>query len=111
MRLTKTIKIDDREVTVKEMRTKELRIIIRKSDNKKDPLGMDEVALLTNLTIDEIDNLAPSELKIVTDAVDEVNAAFFDEAGQQGITQTLGSLMQAILMRSYARSSEPDTPK
>ena len=95
MRKTKTIKIDDREIVVKELRVKDIRNMLSKADDIK---GAEDFFTLlpaaVNLEPAELDEYAPSELKTIYDAFREVNAVFFSLAAKSGI---FGILKNSIL--------------
>jgi len=75
---TKTIKIDDHKITVKELRVKDIRQLIEKAEDlDKGFEHMKEILpLATDLSLEKLDNMAPSELKTLWDAFKEVNAVF-----------------------------------
>ena len=95
MRKIKTIKIDDKEIIVKELRVKEIRDMLSKSEKIK---GADDIfAMLpacVNVKTAELDEYAPSELQLIYDAFREVNAVFFGLAAKSGI---FGILKNSIL--------------
>ncbi len=95
MRKTKTIKIDNKEIVVRELRVKDIRNMLSKSD-KLDGVN-DVFAMLpacVNLEPAELDEYAPSELQLIYDAFKEVNAVFFSLAAKSGI---FGILKSSIL--------------
>jgi hypothetical protein len=53
--------------------------------------------LTTNLTIEELEDMRPSELKLIWEKVREVNAVFFDIANAAGIQKLAAQFKDAIL--------------
>jgi hypothetical protein len=115
LRETKRIKIDDREIAVYELRVFEIKKIVKKALSAEG--GIDQVAndmaellpMATDLPIDEIEQMAPSELKKIWEAFREVNQAFFDSwrgLKDLGLLQAMGALRQAT-GASGARPTEP----
>jgi hypothetical protein len=113
MRQRKTIKIDDKEITVKELTVRE---IISIGDNvtnqiKEDsrdginvlkdllavhfPLGFD------NLNLDDLLDMAPSEIDKIYQAFREVNQVFFQVAKQAGLSDLLTGL-KAAMQRDFS---------
>jgi len=110
MRKTKTIKIDDREITVRELRVKDIRNILEKMDSFK---GIDDIySLLPNaidISVEDIEQYAPSELNIIYQAFREVNAVFLDVLKKSGIAETLKSSISKSLTEAFAESSAQAT--
>lgn len=105
MRGQKTLKIEGRkDVVVKELTFMEIKSIFEldgahgsSTDALLEYFGGHILPLVTNLTLDELKELAPSELKGIWDAVKEVNAVFFDIARQSGALEYMHRFKQAIL--------------
>lgn len=112
MRKQKTIKIDSKEVTVKELRVKDIRMIIEQGD-KIVGGGLDQIEkilpLATNLTIAQIEDMAPSELQLVWNAFREVNAVFFDLVAKTGIVETLKNSILKDLTALFVTLSDQVT--
>jgi len=109
MRKTKTIKIDGKEITVKELRVKDIRSML--ADSEKIKGTGDVIKLLpaaVNLTPAEIEEYAPSELKIIYDAFKEVNEVFFGLAAKSGMLGILKNSLQKNLTDVFAALSPPD---
>lgn len=111
MRLTKTIKIDGEEITVKELRVKDLRKIM---DSMDDFSGLDQalelLPMATSLTPEQIEEMAPSELGRVWDAFKEVNAFFLEILEKSGLVKMLKTSVQQNLTESFAGLSNADMP-
>ena len=112
MRKQKTIKIDEQEITVKELRVKDIRNIIEQGD-KIVSKGLDQIEkilpLATDLTLSQIEDMAPSELQIIWDAFREVNAAFFDLVAKTGLVEALKSSILKDLITLFATLSDQVT--
>jgi hypothetical protein len=91
MRKRKIVKIDDREVTILELRTKDWRKLFADLEN----LGQDGLkghleevlSLATDLTLDDLDEMAPSEIDLIWEAFEEVNKSFFGKLRKMGISE------------------------
>jgi hypothetical protein len=94
MRKIKTMNLGDQEVTVNELRVKDIRELLKRADEagREDSDIFDEIArtmtMCTDLSEAEILDLAPSELKQLWEAIREVNSDFFELVSQ---TAALGS--------------------
>ncbi len=112
MRKSKIIKIDDREITVKELRVKDIRGLLEMADlNEDDMMALIDrfLPLVTDLKKADMEEMAPSELKILWDVFREVNADFLAVTGRLGIGEALGSLIKAHLTRAFADSLSEGT--
>ena len=103
MRKRKTIKIDDRELTVKELTVGQilgLYDVLSGDASMGDMLGRGLELLpelVEGLDPEELKALAPSEIGIIIAAVREVNAAFFSAARLAGLQGLLGELRDSIM--------------
>lgn len=107
MRKSKTIKIDDREITVKELRVKDVRQLLEMSEANEDDVMVliDKfLPVVTDIKSEDMEAMAPSELKILWDAFKEVNADFLVMAERLGITKMLGSLIKVHFTEALADS-------
>jgi len=97
MRKLKSVTIDKRVIVVKELTVGEI-------------LGLQEIPtadfatalntflpLCTDLTLEALKELAPSEIRKLVEAFQEVNADFFETAGWLGLNSLLANLKAAIL--------------
>ncbi|SDU38279.1 phage tail assembly protein [Desulfobacula phenolica] len=111
MRKTKSIKIDDLEITVKELRVKDIRQIM---DNMSDFSGMDQalelLPLVTDLTAEKLDDMAPSEINQIWEAVREVNAFFLNLLTKSGMAEALKNSVLSSLTEAFADLSNGDMP-
>lgn len=84
MRKSKVIKIDDREITVKELTVSQVSALMEGSAEKTtattgellvgSPIPIEAVSLATGLSVDELNGeMTPSELAEIWEAVAEVN--------------------------------------
>lgn len=111
MRKTKQIKIDDMEITVKELRVKDIRQIINQmSEVKEMDQAMELLPLLTDLPAEKIDDLAPSELHHIWGAAREVNDFFLSLMEKTGLVPALKAAIQSNLTEAFADLSKGDTP-
>ncbi len=113
MRKQKTIKIDDLEITVKELRIKDIKRIIGQGD---DLLGgdlgqMEELLpIVTDLPLSAIDDMSPSELKIIWEVFREVNEVFLELVAKTEIVEVLKSSILKDLTALFADSLDQVTP-
>jgi len=91
MRKTKTIRIDGHEITVKELRVKDLQKITEAGDNF---FLADHIGLLCDVDLSALYEMAPSEIRIIYEAVMEVNADFLELMEKTGMIKTIKNLMQ-----------------
>ena len=110
MRQTKSIKIDDLEITVKELRVKDIRQML---DSLSDISGVEHalelLPMVTDLPPEKLDDMAPSELNQVWEAAREVNAFFLGLLEKGGVITALKTSILGNLTKSFAGSSKPDT--
>lgn len=118
MRKRETIKIDDREITIKELTVKQIIEIGDKVANPgerkngdsdldllKDAFKQHLALGVDGIVFDELLSLAPSELKTIYDTFKEVNAVFFGIAQQIGFLDLLQKIkleLQSNFLRSLA---------
>ena len=103
MRLHKTIKIDDREITVKELRVKDIRHLVDLAGKGLTGDNADQVLEMSiGLKMTDMDDLAPSEIKIIWDAVREVNADFLSGLDAVGLKAKLRQLIDDHLISAFA---------
>lgn len=104
-RKIKVIKIDDQEITVRELRIKDLIELLESAEKKTTPgfleMLREYLPKLTDLDTEKAIGMAPSELKEVFDAAKEVNAVFFDAARAMGAEKVLAEL-RASLEQSFS---------
>lgn len=106
----KELKIAGKNITVYEMTVKDIKKLWRDMigatpESSETPMFSNEKLLKTHwdkcvhgITLDEADDLVPSELKLIYEAFAEVNAIFFDLALKlEGENPFLKSLREAIL--------------
>jgi hypothetical protein len=100
MRKTERIKIDAFEITVKELTVKEI-IGIGKISTSEDFDFMDFIKsnltlVLEGITIEDMMEMAPSDLKFIYEKFKEINGTFFEFAQQVGMEDLLRELMMSI---------------
>jgi hypothetical protein len=121
MRKQTVIKIDAKEITIREITVKEIRAFWQEfeshnSVNLEDVYGILKRFIPTcmfGIGADDIEDMAPSEIKMLYDAFTEVNDVFFNVARQiQGENPILVGLRQALiplLMMRFAGLFQPVT--
>ena len=106
MRKTKTVKIDDKEFTVKELRVKDIRSLQEMAERaEEDDFFKEAEALIPQITgikLDDIEEMAPSEIKILWGAFREVNADFLSAIERLGIKEAFISSIQKHLTDAFA---------
>jgi Tfp pilus assembly PilM family ATPase len=97
MRKHKTIKIDDKEITVKELIVRDVLELFKIEDGTPFIKIVDRfLPRTTTLTRDELRDMAPSEIKAVVEAWKEVNQDFFGMADLIGMGDVVTELVQAV---------------
>lgn len=102
MRKVERIKIDSLEITVKELTVKEIIDIsnISKFADSNDSfisfLNDNLSFALEGVTLEQMKEMPPSDIKLIFDKFKEVNAAFFEFAQQVGLQDLLRELKVAI---------------
>lgn len=112
MRKTKTIKIGDREITVKELRVKDIRQILETAENENDDFlkqieGL--LPLVTDLKLKDMEDMAPSELKVLWEAFREVNSDFLSLTERLGVGGALKDFLQKHLTEALSDLSNAGT--
>lgn len=113
MRKNKVIKIDDREITVKELTVRQIWGFFNQpesgdgaADHDEDvagPVGdMGKLLALAcpDLPLDAALDMAPSELDSIWRAFQEVNSVFLDLASKMGLTEMIQSALRNAVMTS-----------
>lgn len=89
MRHTKEVNLENRKVLVKELTVSEMRNWLKNLEGIKDgeidliseglleEASLSDVVLMTDLTMDDLDGMVPSELATLVDACKETNPHFF----------------------------------
>jgi hypothetical protein len=108
MRKTKTFEIEgiDKTILVNELTVRQIIDLMSSEDGEE--LGATDLGALrkhfeakllpiaTNLTMEELLKMAPSEIQTVYENFKEVNQSFFDLARAAGLESVFNSLKQAI---------------
>jgi hypothetical protein len=109
MRKTKTFKIEgnDKSFEVRELKVKEIIGLLQdassKAERSTELFGLKEVLednflpLVSNVTMDDIQEMTPSELEIVYNHFKEVNKAFFDIARTTGFQEIVNELKSIFI--------------
>lgn len=110
MRKTKSIKIDDLEITVKELRVKDIRQMLGSlSDIRGVEHALELLPMVTDLPPEKLEEMAPSELNQVWEAAMDVNAFFLSTLEKTGVTKAVKDSMLNSLTEAFAKSSKPGT--
>ena len=112
MRKTKTIKIDEQEITLKELRVKDIRKILEAAENENDDALKQIESLLplvTDFKFEDLEGMAPSELQTLWEAFREVNAAFLSLTERLGIGEALKDFVRKNLNDALADLSNGGT--
>lgn len=100
MRKHEVIEIDGRKITVSELKVKDILSLIRGEDGRLGAVTVSEVIrkatevlpLAVDCPVEELQELAPSELEAVWEAFKRVNSVFFAVAGTLGVKGVLEDL-------------------
>jgi len=115
MRKIKIIKIDDREITVKELRVKDVREILLIGEGLEDGDILKNIEKLLPYAADikpeELECMAPSEIKMLWEGFKEVNAVFLAVIERLGIAKTFGNSMRKHLTEAFADLSNTGIPE
>lgn len=106
MRKTKSIKIDDKEITVKELRVKDIRQIM---DGGEEISWLEYLPMVCDLDPMALEEMAPSEIKAIVEAAKEVNADFLELMEKTGLMELLKSSMKAQFADMLPDSSNTGT--
>ena len=102
MRKSKTIKIDDKEIIVKELRVKDVLEIF-------DLVGQEGLGDLANqietflpkitsdLSVEDLKKMAPSEIMQIVSAAKEVNSDFLSIASRLGLDRLMKEFKEAVV--------------
>lgn len=124
-RNSKEVKIGDKLITIYELTVKDIKKLWKDltrvtPETQEIPFFSNELILrehwdkcVHGMKLEETEDLAPSELKLIYDAFSEVNAIFFDLAlkleGENPILKALREDILNSLMLQFAALSAPDT--
>ncbi len=116
---SKTVKLDGKVITVRELTVREIKELFDMPDNATmvDRIGaiLGKCAFLgKGGSVDEefILDYSPSDLQPLIDTMVEVNSAFFAQAASVGMeqaAQALRQIMNAVSMIAFSSASSPDT--
>lgn len=103
MRNRKTVKIDKKEYTVNEMTVQEIIDVSTKLLDQS--LGLDQwlelmpayLKLVSDVELDDLKNMPPSDVKVLYEAFMEVNEDFFAIARSVGLEQGLSELKVFVI--------------
>ncbi len=111
MRKTKSIKIDDLEITVKEVTLRQARNVAESEDAPLDRVQY-FLKCCTDIDPEKLLDLAPSELELIWETFQEVNASFFKVARWAKLDTMLDQALEGLqdfLTDELADLFAPDT--
>jgi len=105
MRGQKTCEIDGKQIVVKELTIKQIKSLFDFADVPNeasanallDHFGGKILPLCTNLTMDDLEELRPSDAAEIWEAVREVNATFFGIAKLAGLKEIAVQLRNSLI--------------
>jgi hypothetical protein len=103
MRQRKSVKIDDKEYTVKELSVQDmLEIAGAATASTRTVVGIQELIAAhlpkaSDVTMDDLKKMTPSEIKILWEAFREVNSVFFGLTDSVGLTAMLSDLKNSFI--------------
>lgn len=118
MRKTASFKMDDKEIMVMELRVKDYRSLIAKfgTADITPKMFLEEfenlLPLATNLTMADLDEMAPSEVTEVFEKFKECNSVFFDLLNKLGLGDLTAKIKAAVindLQSAFVKPSSLDT--
>ena len=116
MRQRETVKIDDREISIKELTVQE--ILDRMAGLEENGDLIEAVRplfekILEGITFEELKRLTPSDIKLLWEAFKRVNAPFFEALAWTGLSNTLETIRKAFmseLLEKFSSSLKPGIP-
>jgi len=102
MRKRDVVRIDDREITVKELTVQDVLEMFdfQEGDNFW-TLAQRHLPKATDLSVEDMQKMAPSELETVFEKWKEVNASFFRIARALGLNSVLAQMKDAVVADFY----------
>ncbi|OPX37522.1 MAG: hypothetical protein B1H12_04695 [Desulfobacteraceae bacterium 4484_190.2] len=98
MRKTKKIRVDNKEITVKELTVRELLSFFEEGET----LSLETLGRLLEVAADGLDmeglkDMAPGDIKLVWEGFREVNAVFFDTARALGVDEAVAGIRKSLV--------------
>lgn len=112
MRKSKKVTLGDREITVYELRVKDIRTIVNKASTASEndfSQAAELLPMVTDLKLTDMEEFSISEIVDLWEAFKEVNDAFFTMAAKLGIGKMISESIQKSLTESFAASSKKAT--
>lgn len=103
MRKSKNIKIDDKEITVKELRVKDILEIFNTIGQEGiENLGNQIQTFLPMFTkdvsLEDLESMSPSEINQIVEALKEVNSDFLSLASRLGLDKLIKNFQEAVMV-------------
>lgn len=117
MQKTKVIKLTERELTISELKVRDIYDLIGQAGQNEGAFFGEMSELLhrcSGLTMDDLMGLYPSEVEDVWAAIQEVNASFLSLARKLGVDRLIRQILDGIridLAGASAASSPEATPE
>lgn len=107
MRKSKIVKIDDLEVTLKELRVRDIYELFSEDEDVTMMDRCDDLlSRCSNLRREQILDMTPTDVQTLWEGFREVNAAFLDMAAQVGLDDLPG-ILKSSLQEQFATLSLP----
>ncbi len=115
MRKQKKVKIDNKEIVVKELRVRDMLELMEEWD-KEQNFSLSYASKILEcategVNLEDLKDFTPSELKIIWDAFEEVNSVFFKAAQAVGLGKVVVQIKDSLindLSRLLVNSSRQD---
>ena len=110
----KKITINDRKITVFELSVRQIRNIIEEMDSLDNEKVLEVLEMCSDVTLEQIEEMAPSDIRQIWDAWSEVNADFLHLIRQAmkrpPIQRAIDDFLSAILTDAFAVLPNAGTP-
>lgn len=98
---SKTLQIDNKEITITELRVREILEIFDEFPEHTDidvlkDQGEKLLSKITGLTLEDLKQMYPSDIKQIYDAFSEVNSFFFETAKSLGLDKLIPEITQSL---------------
>ena len=103
MRLSKAVTIDDDKITVHEIIVEDFLQVADAADKELSEQVLELLPKCTDLTVEKMKKMAPSELKRVWDAFREVNAVFFSVIETLGLYQAVIPQVKSVILAEMTK--------
>lgn len=103
MRKSKNIKIDDKEITVKELRVKDILEIFNTIgqegiENLGNQIQIFLPMFTKDVSLEDLESMSPSEINQIVEALKEVNSDFLSLASRLGLDKLIKNFQEAVMV-------------